>query len=571
VYSRRREIAILLSFAAAALIMPATAQVAMESATMPRADVNSAQRLKGVAARLEAIVASGRLDDLRWPNFSDYEPQLESFYGPSGYKPEWLRDGKPTAQAIELIQALQNADRKGLEPEDYDASRWAHRLTLLRGAHGGLEEARFDVALTICTMRYVSALQVGRINPEHLSFEFDAENRKLDLPDFVRQRLVAGSNLPSELTEVEPQFAAYRRLRTALQHYLELAERDTGERLPEATQVFPGQSYAGIVRLTNLLRLLGDLPDGAKTSSDRRIYDGALVDAVKRFQQRHALAPTGILDRNTIAEMNVPLVDRLDQMRMGLERYRWLPYSIEEPQIEINIPEFRLRCFEPGDRLALSMSVNVGEQYDFQTPLFEKELEYVVFRPYWYPPASILREAIIPQLRRNPSLDHVDLELIGAKGKVIRSGRVTPAMLQQVRSGRMTVRQQPGEGNAEGLIKFIFPNQYHVYIHDSPKVSSGGTERERVFTHGCIRAHEPAKLAAWVLRNTPGWDLKRVERAMHQGPNNVRVNLAFTIPVSIVYETAVVDESGGVHFVHDLYGNDAMLEGELAKGYPYSK
>lgn len=550
---------------------PTSAQVPKSSPIATSGKAGSTQKPGSVAARLSAIVASGRLGDLRWPNFSDYRSQLADFYRPSGYELAWVRDGEPTTQAVELIQILQDADRKGLRAEDYDASRWADRLKLLKGPHQDAEEARFDAALTVCVMRYVSDLHVGRINPRHLGFEFDVSHKKLDLPQFLRQRLVSGSDLGSELAGVEPPFPSYLRLRDALQHYMELAKRDDGQIVRDPIRLSPGGQYWGIGRLTNRLRLLGDLPDSVTLPPDSETYEGALVDAVKHFQGRHGLPPTGELDSKTIFEMNVPLSNRIEQMRLGLERYRWLPYEFKQPPIVINVPEFRLYGFDQGNQLGLTMNVNVGDQYDFQTPMFEKNILYIVFRPYWSPPPNILRKEIIPDLEKHPSLEEGHLELVSASGQVIKSGVVTPAMLQQVRSGKLTVREPPGPDNALGLVKFIFPNEHHVYIHDTPESLDMFSEEERAFSHGCIHAQEPAQLAAWLLRNTPGWDLERVEHAMHEGRDNVRVNLASPIPVLIVYLTAVVEQNGEIRFFHDIYRHDATLEKELAKGYPYPK
>jgi murein L,D-transpeptidase YcbB/YkuD len=547
------------------------AQMNKSSPSATRANSSSASKPVGASAQLSAIVASGRLEDLRWPNFSDYRSHLVSFYRPSGYKLAWVRNGQPTAEALELIQILQDANREGLRAEDYDASRWADRLTSLKGPHEDAVEARFDAALTVCVMRYLSDLQIGRINPQHLGFEFDISQKKLDLPQFVRQGLVNGSDLRSELAEVGPPFEGYQRLRNVLQHYMELAKSNSGEKLTDPGQVSPGGWYSDTVRLTTRLRLLGDLPDSATIPADSKIYEGALVDAVKHFQERHGLPPTGELNSKTIAELNVPLSDRVEQMRLGMERYRWLPYHFKQPPIVINVPEFRLYGFEEGNRIGLTMTVNVGDQYDFQTPMFEKNMLYVVFRPYWNPPPEILRNEIVPDLQENPSLEENDLELVGANGQVIKTGNATRAMLQQVRAGKLMVRQPPGSENALGLVKFMFPNKHHVYIHDTPESEEKFSGKERAISHGCIHAKEPGELAAWVLRNNPGWNLERVEQAMHEGRNNVQVNLASPIPVLIAYETAVVEENGDVHFFHDIYGHDATLEEDLAKGYPYPK
>jgi murein L,D-transpeptidase YcbB/YkuD len=551
---------------------PTSAQVKQSSPTATGAKAASTQKPDDTAARLSAIVASGRLEDLRWPNFSDYRSQLTNFYRPSGYKLAWVNDGEPTTQAVELIQILQDADREGLRAEDYDASRWADRLASLKSPHEGSEDARFDAALTVCVMRYVSDLHIGRINPQHLGFEFDVSHKKLDLPQFVRQRLVDGSDLRSEMVEVEPPFEGYQRLRTALQHYMELEKsQNSEEKLTNPGQVSPGGWYSDTERLASRLRLLGDLPDSAVVPPDSKIYQGALVDAVKHFQERYGLPATGDLDSKTVAEMNVPLSDRVEQMHLGLERYRWVPYQFKQPPIVVNVPEFRLYGFTEQNQIGITMTVNVGDEYYFQTPMFENNIQYVVFRPYWNPPPDILRNEIIPDLKEYPSLEENDLELVSASGQVIKSGNATPAMLQQVRSGKLTVRQPPGPENALGLVKFIFPNDHHVYIHDTPVSEEKFSGKKRTISHGCIHAQKPAELAAWVLRNTPGWNLERVEQAMHEGKDNFRVNLASPIPVLIVYLTAVVEENGDVYFFRDIYKHDATLKKELAKGYPYPR
>jgi murein L,D-transpeptidase YcbB/YkuD len=527
----------------------------------------SAQKLEGAAARLSAIAASGHLADLRWPNFSNYRSQVISFYRPFTYQTAWVRNGQPTEQALALVEILQDADREGLRADDYDASRWAERLAALRRPHDDAEEARFDAALTICVMRYLSDLHVGRINPQHLGFEFDVSQKKLILAEFVRERLVDGSNLRAEVAAVEPPFPGYQRLRDALQHYIELEKSADRGKVDDPGRLSPGSRYTDIANLAARLRLLGDLPESATVAPDEKFYQGALVDAVKHFQQRHGFPPNGELDSGTVAEMNMPLSDRVEQMRMALERFRWLPYEFKQPPIVVNIPEFRLYGFNEGNELAFTMNVNVGDQYDFQTPMFENYIRYIVFRPYWYPPLGILRSEILPPLKEDPSLEDNDLELVSASGQVIRTGNVTPAMLQQVRAGKLTVRQPPGPDNAMGLVKFIFPNEYHVYIHDTPVSVHMFSDTERMFSHGCIHVQEPAKLAAWLLRNTPGWDLERVQYAMHKGKDNVRVNLAFPIPVLIVYDTAVVEENGEIHFFQDIYGHDAELKEELRKSY----
>jgi L,D-transpeptidase YcbB len=567
--TRRIEIAILL--------LIATIPFNRQTVAQPTTKTNSTKKPDGVASRLSAIVTAGHLDDLRWPDFSDYRLNLTNFYRPAGYKPAWIRDGEPTPQAIELIQIFRDADREGLLPEDYDASRWADRLTLLKGQHEAADEARFDAALTVCIMRYVSDIHIGRINPQNLGFEFDVSHKKLDLPHFVREQLANGSDPRSELAKIEPPFPSYKRLRAALLHYMELEKNGDGEKVLDVGGVSPGGQYTGIPGLTSRLRMLGDLPDSVTIPPDAKVYEGPLVDAVKHFQGRFGLRPTGVLDYKTVVEMNVPLSDQVEQMQLGLERFRWLPYQFNQPPIVINVPEFRLYVFNEKNDVGLTMRVNVGEDYNHQTPMFEGKIQYLVFRPYWTPTPNILRKEIIPELEKNPSLD--GLELVGASGKVVSSGTVTPAMLQQVRAGQLTVRQPPGPENGMGLVKFIFPNQHDVYIHDTPAsldMFSEATEGEegelkRVASHGCIHLQYPDRFAAYLLRNTSGWDLERVDKAMHDGRDNLQVNLTPPVPVLIFYMTVVVEENGDVHFFHDIYDHDRTLKMELAHGYPYPK
>jgi murein L,D-transpeptidase YcbB/YkuD len=575
--SRRLEIALLLVVSPLQFSGQTTAQKTTSSPVAVSA--SSTQKPDRAATRLSTIIDSGRHEDLRWPDFSDYRAHLDNFYRPSGYKLAWIHDRQPTTQALELIKIFQDADQEGLRAEDYDAPRWDDRLVLLKGPDQDDDEARFDAALTICIMRYISDLHIGRINPQSLGFEFNVSNKKLNLPDFVRERLVGGSGLRSELIAVEPPFKEYQRLRATLQHYIELEKNDDGEKVLDAGPVSPGDQYAGIAGLAKRLRLLGDLPNSVTIPSDAKVYEGPLVDAVKHFQGRFGMQPTGQFDYKTLVAMNVPLSDRIEQMQLGLERLRWLPYTFKEPPILINVPEFRLYAFNEKGDVDLTMRVNVGEDYSHQTPMFEGNIQYLVFRPYWTPPPNILKNEIIPDMEKTPSLTDLNLELVSGTGKVINSGDVTPALLQQVRSGRLTVRQPPGPENGMGLVKFIFPNSFDVYIHDTPaslnmfseEAEGQEGELQRVASHGCIHLQYPDKFAAFILRNTPGWDLDRVEKAMHDGKDNQQVNLAPAVPVLIFYLTAVAEENGEIHFFQDIYDHDRTLRLDLAHGYPYPK
>jgi L,D-transpeptidase YcbB len=518
---------------------------------------------------LREIAAAGRLPDLRWPDFSDYRTHVTNFYDSISYASAWLNNDQPTQQAQAVIDVLKQADSKGLNAEDYDSSRWADRVARLRQSPLPADRARFDAELTVCVMRYISDLHIGRVNPQHFKFNLDVSAKKYDLPSFLRDKLIHGADVRAELDQVEPPFAGYKRTQQALQRYMELSRQDDGEQLPVlAKPVEPGSSYDGIPRLTRLLRLLGDLPDGS-TSESSTIFAGPLVDAVKHFQARHGLTPDGRLGAQTLKQLNTPLSFRVEQLRLTLERWRWIPFQFAQPPIVVNIPEFRLRAYQKGGTIGLSMNVIVGKAYRHQTPVFEREMKYVVFRPYWNVPPSIQRSEIVPAVRKDRDyIAKKGFEVVTPQGSVVTSGTINDDILQQLSAGKLLVRQKPGPTNALGLVKLMFPNEYNVYLHSTPSPQLFSQSR-RDFSHGCIRVEKPAELAAWVLRDKPDWSLERVRAAMESGKDNVQVNLTNSVPVLILYGTAVVEEDNEVHFFDDIYGHDAELEKVLAQGYPY--
>lgn len=522
-----------------------------------------------VAEQLQAIAAGGSIAGQRWPNFTDYRRQVQQLYAATNYAPVWVRDGRATPQALAVMAALESSRQKGLNPEDYDASRWPLRLHALQAAPGDANTvAHFDAALTVGAMRYISDLHVGRVNPRHFKFGIDVEQKRYDLPQFLAQKLLGANDVPQVLNEVEPPYYAYRRTEAALQTYLALAAQDHSVPLPEVQKtVAPGDTYAGLDGLAQRLHLLGDLPQGAILNPG--IYDGALVDAVKRFQSRHGLGADGRLGKETLRQLNTPLSFRVQQLEDALERWRWLPADFSPLPVGVNIPEFVLRVFSSDHRIAMRMNVVVGKAVRHETPVFAKDMKYIVFRPYWNVPLSITRAEIIPALQKDGSyLARKNFEVTGQNGRIVTSGAVSPDVLAQLRSGKLLVRQRPGPANSLGLVKFMFPNEHNVYLHSTPAPQLFSQSR-RDFSHGCIRVEKPVELAAWLLQDQPKWTLDAVRAAMQSGPDNQQVNLTRPVPVVIIYLTAVVEEDGEVYFFDDIYGHDRSLNAVLAKGPPY--
>ena len=530
-----------------------------------------------VSFRIRAIAAAGRLPSMRWPDFLIYRAEVSRLYEGLGFAPAWLDGAQPTKQALTLIRAFERSDNKGLNPEDYDSGRWQARLRGLNGDPTAGAMASFDVALTVSAMRYISDLHSGRIKPADLNFGINGRSKRYDLAQLLSQRVIHAANVGSVLTGIEPQYEGYRRTEAALGRYLELARKGDGPRVPGVKKtVSPGDEYGGTVQLAQRLELLGDLPASALAEPVQDRYTGPLVAAVEHFQARHGLTVDGKLGQQTIRALNVPVAKRVGQLEDALERWRWLPDSFPNPPIVVNIPEFVLRAIGPNQRIGLTMKVVVGKAMRTETPVFTANMRYVVFRPYWNVPWSILRKEIIPDIVRNRNYIAANgFEVTDRAGRVVTSGGISDAVLAELRSRQLEVRQKPGPKNALGLVKFLFPNEHDVYLHDTPATQLFARPR-RDFSHGCIRVQKPAELAVWLLRNQKTeqgqpWTIESVRAAMESGPDNRQLTLAVPVPVLILYDTAVVEEDGSVHFFDDIYGYDRTLEAKLAQGRPYPR
>ncbi len=491
-----------------------------------------------VNRQLHELVDSGMLSGLHWPNFTRIQPEVARFYELNDYQLAWVRSGAITPQAQALMSVLQNASLKGLDPGDYGGALWSV-------SEGGYE--RFDLALTVSALRYISDVSAGKVDPAVFCFGLHFDQKKCDLAETLRT-LMGARDVAAELERMEPPYQGYWRTQKALAKYLELAREDAGS--PDGLTDPP--------RAEQRLRLLGDLGP-----------NDTFVDAVKRFQTRHGLDPDGRLGKATLQQLNTPLSQRVRQLQLVLERWRWVPHSFPRPPIVVNIPEFRLRAYDDQYRPELEMKVVVGKAYHHKTPVFSNEMTHVIFRPYWDVPLSIQRAELIPKIAQDPSyLAKNEYQIVNAQRQVISASAVTAAMLAQLRAGKLFIRQIPGDKNALGHVKFLFPNEYNVYLHGTPAKSLFLRSR-RDFSHGCIRLEKPEELAEWVLRGLPGWDMEHIQEA-ENGSDSVRVNLDQPIPVLIVYGTAVVRENGEVFFFDDIYGYDAELERVLDHGYPYS-
>jgi murein L,D-transpeptidase YcbB/YkuD len=519
-------------------------------------------------------VDTSKVPNLRWPNFSDYESYIQTFYDDRNFEVAWTRDGAPTAPATAFIQQFQDAATRGLIPEDYDAPRWAARVQALNDKSADAISL-FDVAMTVNVMRYISDLRIGRVNPQHFNFDINVNDKKYDLAEFISDHVVDSTDVPKLIAGVEPDSEDYRKTEQALAHYLDLAkqqEQAGADPLPMvAKAVSVGGAYPAADALLTRLQLEGDAAaDTTLGSTVGSIFNATLSDAVKNYQHRHGFTEDGKLTPQTIKSLNVPMTDRVAQLQDSLERWRWLPDPYLHARLMVNLPEFVLRGYDPDHKLEFTMRVVVGKVIgEHQTPVFTHMMKYLVFRPYWNVPVDIARKELVPHLATNHGyLTSKNFEVTNNKGVVL-----TDYTAKQVAQGAVMVREKPGPKNSLGLVKFIFPNQYDIYLHSTPAVSLFEQTR-RDFSHGCIRVQKPADLAVWVLQGQGegqggDWDIDKVQAAMNSGPDNRTVSLKTPLPIVIFYLTATVAGDDQVHFFDDIYGYDAEMQKVFAKGPPY--
>jgi murein L,D-transpeptidase YcbB/YkuD len=513
------------------------------------------------AAAQPAVVPSPGADAIRalcarpWPalvspahpwNGRDW---LDRFYAPRGYAAAWSR-----GQAREALALLDAAAAQGLDPADYG-------LDALRAQPGpGADAQRFDVALSAAFLHYLADIRLGRVRSEfHHGGEPDQRSASFDPVELLRVALDSG-RLADAVAAAQPAVPLYAHTMRLLARYRELAQEPQAVLPTPRGKLGPGAHYAQAAELHARLVQLGDLDAGIAAPQGQAL-DEALAQGIKAFQSRHGLAENGLLDRDTVAALNVPLRERVRQLELTLERLRWLPDFAPGPLVAVNLPTYRLWAFDttrPGEPV-LEMKVIVGAAIKTPTPLFVGQMRYLDFNPYWNVPRSITLKEIIPKLERNHGyLAASGMEVVGQGGATSTAGEST---IEALRAGKLRVRQRPGPRNSLGAVKFAMPNPMDIYLHATPLRELFRRTR-RDLSHGCIRVEQPAELAQFVLRDQPQWDREAIAAAMAPGPTR-RVELSAPVPVVIFYATALGARDGRALFGRDIYHRDPLLEQAL--------
>ncbi len=481
---------------------------------------------------------------------------IRTLYVRRQYRAVWSDERGPTRLADDLVGALRRADREGLRSDDYQLADIEAALTALRAPGAAItpdQLAKLDLLLTSAFLDYGSHLLAGRVRPDLRP----AGLARRPSPDMVAalQAALESEDIAGTLDTLAPRHDGYRRLRDALARYRAVAAEGGWPAIPDGPVLRRGDRSPRVTALRQRLR-----EDDTRISRGDDVFDEDVEAALKSFQRRHGLEPDGTVGPATRTALNVPIERRIAQMELNLERSRWLPQDLGRRHILVNIAAFELQVVNGRD-VELAMRVVVGHP-DNRTPLLTDTIQYLVLNPYWHVPRDIAAGELLPKVRENASyLAQQRLRVFTDSGPDARE--VDPATVDwsAVTSSDFpfVLRQDPGAFNSLGRVKFMFPNPFSVYLHDTP-ARGLFNQAERDLSHGCIRVEQPVELAEYLLRQTGRWNRAALVRALDDtAAVDLEVQLPEPMPVHLYYWTAWADEDGTVQFRRDIYGDDAPL------------
>jgi murein L,D-transpeptidase YcbB/YkuD len=526
-----------------------------------RIQLGSPERDREMNESLRAVVTGSAPAYLKHdPEGARLWKQTRAFYDARQFSAAWVAGARPRPQMDALIQALREADREGLDPQLYNVGmleqrrKEASRGFLTDKGFDPREAGALDVWLTYLYMKYASDLADGLSDLARADRTWKIKPEKFD-PKPHLEKALAGSGIRESLHELKPRAGEYDRLRSLLAKFRAQQAAGGWPKVPRF-KLKPGQKSPHVAALARRLAASEDYRGPVPASSPASAYTLELQEAVRVFQRRHGLADDGAVGPEVISALNMPVERRIEQIAMNMERWRWLPRDLGSRYILVNIPEMRLDVFE-RDAVPISMRVVVGKS-DTPTPIFNDEMTYLVFSPYWNVPTSIAEGETLPSLLKDPDfLARNNMEAVDATGAAI-----DPASIDVSDPASYRFRQRPGASNSLGLVKFMFPNQFNVYLHDTP-ADSLFERATRSFSHGCVRVEDPVRLAEYVLRDQPEWSRGRIREAMQAGEEKT-VKLKSPIPVYLGYWTARVRSDNTVQFRQDVYNIDRRLTTMLA-------
>ena len=489
---------------------------------------------------------------------------VENFYKGRNYQPAWSRDGH-LMQADSLIKAVEQAYGDGLTPDYYHLSLIK---SLVNRAGNKLPSpdhmANLDILLTDAFITLGCHLSGGCVNPATIQSEWFAKRRDVDVASVLEQA-VRKRQIREALMGLRPEQGSYAKLRQALARYRELSSTGGWPQVSSGPRMKKDSKSYRVAELRKRLAASGDLE--MKEVKGKNLFDEKLEQSVIFFQKRHGLKGDGIVGPVTLGALNVPLKQRIRQMELNLERLRWILGNPEQRSIVVNIANFELNVVENGESI-LSMKVVVGKPYQ-RTPVFTSKMTYLVINPSWNIPDSIARDEVLEKIRKDPRyLAKQNIKVLKGWGpheevidpKTIDWSKITPKKLSY------RFRQEPGPLNPLGHIKFMLPNQFDVYLHDTPSRRLF-SENVRTFSHGCTRIEKPIELGEYLLRDAPGWTREKILDSIEKGTEQ-KVPIPRPLNVHFLYLTAWVDQGGTLQFRNDIYGRDKLLDEALLNKPP---
>ena len=546
-----------------ALLLSILLLLAALAASVP-AQAESAQTAQAQTAAFQQLVRAleARFDqEASLPQSEASQQELlamRQFYEGRGFHPAWVSETGMDGHGKTLADIILGSAEDGMLPANYAVDEIEGLMTT-----ADLDAlAALDFRLTQSLVHYGRDLSAGRVQPNKVDSEV------FIYPDPVKSlnllSTAAGTdNIKSYLSSLAPQSANYARLKSALADYRKIAEAGGWSTLPDGETLKPGMTHPQVALLRQRLVEAGDL-DAAMAAGE--LFDEDVEKAVVRFQYRHGLEQDGAVGKNTRAALNTPVEARIDQMLLNMERRRWMPDDLGERYIFVNLADFVLKVVD-GPKTIYDSRVVVGKPYH-RTPVFSKDMTYVVINPFWHVPPSIARNEILPAVQKNPNyLREKNFTVFSSwsgNASTLDPSKINWNSISKS-SLKYKFRQGSGDGNALGRIKFMFPNQFNVYLHDTP-AKSLFARAVRSFSHGCIRVEDPPGLAEVVLKTENGWSLDKIKGAIASNDRQT-VNLSRPLPVHITYLTAWVNKDGSVHFRNDIYDRDKRLRTALERSH----
>lgn len=480
---------------------------------------------------------------------------LEAFYAARAFQVAWMRE----EQVQGLVEALKGVASDGLNPGDYGADRLlaGYRQALISDEHA---QARFDIRATRALYTALRHLHHGKVDPHSIDPQWKVPiNERLPTLDRIIQAVETGQ-LAALFDSVRPAYAPYQRLRQGLTRYRNIQRLGGWPMLPDTGPVLErGVTHPDVAILRKRLAQIGELevmaaditilPEAKLEAPDPQYFDASLEAAVRRFQDHHLLEMDGIVGPRTREALNVPVDRRIDQIRLNLERARWLMHGLPEAFVLVDIAGYRVSYFRPNGDVWRSRIV-VGQPYR-RTPSLRSEITHLTVNPTWTVPPTILREDVIPSVRRDPNyLDRRNMQVLTPSGQ-----RLSPGQVNWSNPGNVMIRQAAGPGNALGQVVIRFPNDHLVYLHDTPAQGLFARQR-RAFSSGCIRVQGVLELAQLLLDDT-GSD--RDLRSLLAGGRTRNVSLVEPMPVILHYWTVHPGAGGRLVFRPDIYARDDAL------------